>query len=157
MQTQLIFGIIRSLHELFTAFWIGGLLITGFVFMPAVKHTSEKTGLMKELMKAYQSKLRIIALVSIVVLWITGMLLSRQSPANAGFLNFSTLYNVLLSVKHLVILVMMAIAIYRGFILGRKIEDFDALQQKQYARLLFINIVLGVIVVLLSGFSAVLG
>ena len=157
MPKQLIFGMIRSLHDLFTAVWIGGLVATGFAFMPAMKHSSDKPGSMKNLMKAYQSKLRILALVSLGVLWITGILLSRQSSANAGFLNFSTTYNVFLSLKHLIILVMMGVAIYRAFILGSKIEGFDAKQQKQYALLLLINIVLGVIVVFLSGFSAVLG
>ena len=157
MPQQLIFGIVRSLHDLFTAVWIGGLVATGLAFMPAVKRSSEKPGSMKGLMKAYQSKLRSLALVSLAVLWITGILLSRQSSANAGLLNFSTTYNVFLSLKHLIILVMMGIAIYRGFILGRKIDGFDAKQQKLYAVLLLINVVLGVIVVFLSGFSAVLG
>lgn len=156
MPKQLIIGIVRSLHDLFTAVWIGGLIASGFAFMPALKRTSEKPGSMKELMKAYQSKLRILALISFVVLWITGILLSRQSQAAAGFLNFSTPYSVLLSLKHLLILVMMVIAIYRGFILGRKIDDFDRNQQKQYAVLLFVNIVLGVIVVVFSGLSSVL-
>jgi len=157
MQQQLVFGIINALHDLFTAFWIGGLLTSGFAFMPAVKGASDKPGSMKKLMQIYQNKLRVVAIVSIVGLWITGMLMGRQSPAYAGFLNFSTTYNILLSLKHLIIFVMIAIAVYRGFILGRKIESFNPKQQKLYAALLLINLVLGIVVVFLSGMGSVLG
>ncbi|NLN70072.1 MAG: hypothetical protein GX142_04720 [Chloroflexi bacterium] len=112
---------------------------------------------MRKLLIAYQSKLRIVGLISFGILWVTGLLLSRQSAHHTGFLNFQSLYNTLISTKHLVIFFMMAVGIYRGFILGRKIEKFNQQEQKTYMMLLFINIVLGVIVVFLSGFGAALG
>lgn len=157
MQKQLIFGIIKSLHDLFTAFWIGGLLTTAITFMPSLKRASERKGGVKKIMKTYHNHLRIVALFSIIGLWITGLLLTRQSQASAGFLNFSTRYNVLLSIKHLTIFVMVLIALYRGFFLGRKIEQFREKEQKIYSILLFINTFLGVIVVFLSGISAAFG
>lgn len=157
MQTQLVFGIIKSLHDLFTAFWIGGLLTTAIAFMPAIKQSSNNRSALSGIRKAYHNTLRIIALISIIGLWITGMLLSRQSAANAGFLDFSTPYNILLSIKHLIILVMVLIALYRGFVLGRNIEHFSAQEQKIYGILLLINMILGVGVVILSGIGSVLG
>lgn len=157
MQKQLIFGTIKSLHDLFTALWIGGLLTTAITFMPALKRLSENPIMTRKMMKIYHHRLRTIALISIVGLWITGLLLTRQSPASAGFLNFSTRYHVLLSTKHLTIFGMVMIALYRGFILGRKIEKFSEKEQKIYSILLFVNTFLGVIVVFLSGISAVFG
>jgi putative copper export protein len=157
MPQPLIFGTIRALHDLFTALWIGGLLTTAIAFMPAIKGSSEKPGSLKTLLKAYHRQLRVVAVVSMIGLWITGLLLSRQSPASAGFLNFSNTYNVLLSVKHLLVFVMVGIGLYRGYILGRRIEQFNAKDQKAYAMLLIINTMFGVTVVFLSGISAVMG
>ena len=157
MQKLLIFGTIRALHDLFTAFWIGGLLTTAIAFMPAIKGSSEKPGTLKTMLKAYHHHLRVVAIVSMVGLWITGLLLSRQSSAHAGFLNFSDTYNMLLSIKHLLIFVMVGIGLFRGFVLGQKIEHFNAKDQKVYAVLLLINTILGVAVVFLSGISAVMG
>lgn len=157
MPKPLIFGTIRALHDLFTAVWIGGLLTTAIAFMPAMKRSSEKPGTLKSMLKAYHHHLRVITVVSMVGLWITGLLLSRQSPTYAGFLNFSDTYNVLLSIKHLLVFVMVGIGLFRGFILGQKIEHFTAKEQKVYAVLLIINAILGVAVVFLSGISAVVG
>ena len=72
-------------------------------------------------------------------------------------LNFSDAFNVLLSIKHLLIFVMVGIGLFRGFILGRKIDQFNTKDQKVYAVLLLINTVLGVAVVFLCGISAVMG
>jgi putative copper export protein len=157
LQKQLVFGTIRALHDLFTAFWIGGLLTTAIAFMPVIKGSREKPGTLKAMLKAYHHRLRIVAVVSMVGLWITGLLLSRQSSAYVGLLNFSDAYNLLLSIKHLLIFVMVGIGLFRGFILGRKIDQFNTKDQKVYAVLLLINTVLGVAVVFLSGISAVMG
>ncbi len=46
---------------------------------------------------------------------------------------------------------------YRGFVLGRKVEQFSMVEQKWFTALLVINAILGVVVIFLSGFGAVLG
>lgn len=157
MPKQLIFGTIKSLHDLFTAFWIGGLLTTTITFLPVFKRLNDKSVAFKKLLPAYHRRLRIIALVSMIGLWLTGLLLSRQSPAFAGLLDFSTTYNVLLTTKHLIIVAMVLISVYRGFILGRKIETFTPKEQKLYAGLLIVTTILGVSVLFLSGIGAVFG
>jgi putative copper export protein len=156
MQKQLIFGMIRSLHDLFTAFWIGGMLTTGFAFLPIVQNAGAEPKLKNKLLKFYQSKLRVVGLISIGVLWITGLLLSKQAGGISGFLCFTAPYHTLISIKHLVVFMMIVIGGYRGFILGQKIEKFNQQEQKTYMLLLFINIVLGVAVIFLSGFGAAL-
>jgi putative copper export protein len=157
MPKPLIFGTIRALHDLFTAFWIGGLLTTAIAFMPAMKRSSETPGSLKTMLKSYHRHLRVVAVVSMIGLWITGLLLSRQSSTHAGFLNFSDTYNVLLSIKHLLVFVMVGIGLFRGFVFGKKIEHFTPKDQKVYAVLLLINTILGVTVLFLSGISAVMG
>jgi hypothetical protein len=52
---------------------------------------------------------------------------------------------------------MVALALFRGFVLGRKVDDFTPKQQKTYAMVLFVNAFLGIVVLFLSGFSAAMG
>jgi len=157
MPKTIVFGFVRSLHDLFTAMWIGGLLTTAFTFMPVFKEAKEKIKGLGIVLISYQERLGTIALISIIGLWITGLLPGNQSPAYSGFLNFSNTYNILLSVKHLLIFVMILVAIYRRFVLGKNIQSFDARQQKIYGMFLMVNALLGVIVLFLSGISSAMG
>lgn len=157
MPKAIVFGLIRSLHNVFTAMWIGGLLTTAFTFMPVFKEAKEKIKGLGGVLVAYQKRLGTVALISIIGLWITGLLLGKQSPAYSGFMNFSNTYNILLSVKHLLIFVMILVAIYRRFVLGKNIQSFDAKQQKIYGTLLMVNTLLGVVVLFLSGISSAMG
>lgn len=154
MPKPIVFGFVRSLHDLFTAMWMGGLLTTAFVFMPVFKQSKEKIKGLAPLLISYQKRLGTLAIISIIGLWITGLLLGKQSPAYSGFMNFSNTYNMLLSVKHLLIFVMILAAIYRRFVLGKNIKNFDSRQQKTYGMLLMLNTMLGVIVLFLSGISS---
>lgn len=156
MPKYLIFGIIKSLHDLFTALWIGGLLTTALTFMPAFMNKGNKTQKDKTIVVRYQNRLRITVLISIIGLWITGMLLGRQNPAYGGFMSFATTYETLISIKHLLIFAMIIVAIIRGFILGPKFEQFKPQQKNVYADLLFLNALLGVAVLFVSGISAVI-
>jgi len=154
MPQQIVFGIIRALHDLFTAMWIGGLLTTALSFMPVFKESRDKIKGLVVLLDGYQRKLANYVLISIVGLWITGLLLSKQSPAYSGFMNFSTTSNTLLSIKHILIFVMIIIGLYRRFVLGRKLKSFSEQQQKTYGILLMVNALLGVVVLFLSGIGA---
>ena len=154
MPQQIVFGIIRALHDLFTAMWIGGLLTTALSFLPVFKESRDKIKGLVVLLDGYQRKLANYVLISIVGLWITGLLLSKQSPAYSGFMNFSTTSNALLSIKHILIFVMIIIGLYRRFVLGRKLKSFSEQQQKTYGILLMVNALLGVVVLFLSGIGA---
>jgi len=151
---QVVFGIVRSLHDLFTALWIGGLLTTAISFMPVFKKVKKEIPGLVKFLADYQKRLATIALISVVGLWITGLLLSKQSPAYSGFMDFSTTTNRILSIKHILILYMIAIALYRRFVLGRKLKNFNESQQKTYGILLMVNSVLALIVLFLSGIAA---
>lgn len=156
MPKYLIFGVIKSLHDVFTAIWIGGMLTTLLALMPAFKSLTEEKASGKALLIRYQKKLRVFALIGIIGLWITGIFLGKQSQSYGGFMQFSTPYETLISIKHLLIFLMVIIAIYRGFGMGSKIENFSPKQMKVYGVLLMINSVLGVVVLFLSGISAAL-
>ena len=157
MQKFIVFGMIKSLYDLFTALWVGGILTTAISLLPAVRKSGLKPAVFNSLNEQYQRRLRVVALVSIVGLWITGILLGRQSAAFSGFMNFATTYETLISVKHLLIIAMVGIAVVRGFILGRNTSSATLPQRKLSMGLLLINSILGVVVIFLSGISATLG
>jgi uncharacterized membrane protein len=160
MQNMIIFGLIKSLHDLFTVLWVGGILTTAISFMPAIQRSKGKASseALSDLLGNYSHRLRNIAVVSIIGLWITGLLLTRQSSASGGgFMRFSTPYEVLISVKHLLVFIMVIIAVVRGFFVGGNIFSFTPSQKKLSMALLLLNVILGVAVIFISGISAALG
>ena len=100
-------------------------------------------------------KKRLSALVyaSIVGLLATGLLMSNRAPAYLGLFSFGNLYSTLLTVKHILVLLMIGVALYRSLVLGRKSGPPER-WQKLNAGLLLLNIVLGIGVMLLSGLTA---
>jgi len=125
--------------------------------MPVIKKHEGKSPAVVDLLIGYQSRLRVVFLISAVGLWITGILLGKQSSAYDGFMDFSSVYGTLVSIKHLIIYVMIIAAVLRGFVLGRKIKTFQPRQKGIYAGLLLLNTILGFAVIVLSGISAALG
>ena len=157
MEKIIVFGFIRSLHDLFTALWIGGLLTTLLAFMPALRGIKENPPASKKVLENYQKSLSVAALVSMVGLWVTGMLLGGQSGNLSSFISFGSPYETLISIKHILVILMVAIALIRRFGLGQKIATFTPSQKKTYAALLMINAILGVVVIFLSGTASTLG
>lgn len=159
MEKLVVFGVIKSLHDLFTALWVGGILTTAISLMPAIRKSGVKPmpAALGALNERYQRRLRIFALVSIIGLWITGILLGRQSAGFTGLFRFTTPYEMMISIKHLLIFVMVTVAVVRGFVLGGQFDTFSPSKKKLSAGLLMFNSVLGIAVIFLSGFSAALG
>jgi putative copper export protein len=153
----IIFGLIKSLHDLLTAVWVGGIIVTAAAFLPAVKSTLGKGQKSPSLLMTYQNRLSILAIISMAGLWLSGLLLGRQSAAYSGLFSFGTPYDRLITLKHILTLAMVAVSLVRRFGPGRKILTFTKQQQQRYNLLLGINLVLGLGVIILSGLAAALG
>ena len=156
MPQQTVFAIVTFLHDLFTAVWIGGLITMGVTVLPSAKKVLGMGPQTKKLMDAIQKRLSVLIYVSIVGLVLTGLLLSNRSPAFQGLLSFGNPYSTVLTLKHVLVLVMIAVALIRSLVLGRQSGPPAPSQEKLKAGLLFLNIVLGIGVLLLSGFTAAL-
>ena len=156
MPKQIVFTAVTFLHDLFTAIWIGGLLTLGLSVLPAIRQSLGAGPQTKQLMSAIQRRLSVAVYVSIVVLAVTGLLLGNRAPAYQGLFSFANPYSAVLSVKHVVVLAMVAIALLRSLALGRMGTLQAAKREKLSAALLFLNIALGVLVLLLSAYSAAL-
>ncbi len=141
---------ITFLHDLFTAIWIGGLIFLGVVFIPVIKNQKQQY---RELSKKIQKRLNTIVFVSIIGLWITGILLSNRSPSFLGFFDISNTYTFGLALKHGLVIAMTVLALARTQLVVRNKKITES-TQKYGAILLLINIVLGVIVLFLSAYTA---
>jgi uncharacterized membrane protein len=168
MATKLVlFTTISFLHNLFTAIWMGGMMVALIAYLPAVKEVLGPGPQSKKIMGRFQKKLRIWVYISIVMLIITGILMSRRSPDFAGWFSFATSYSAALSVKHIMVLVMIAISLYRSLVLTPKApampqagavpgkgtprpDKAAAGREKLSATLLLTNVVLAVLVLLNS-------
>jgi len=154
MPMQTVFALVTFLHDLFTAIWIGGLITLALVVLPSAKQALGKGPQTKGLLDAIQKRLSLLVYVSIVGLWVTGILLSRRSPGFQGLFQFGTTYSTVLSLKHLLVLAMVAVTLVRSVALGRRRQPLTPSQEKLSMALLMVNVALGILVLLLTGFAA---
>ena len=94
--------------------------------------------------------------MSVIGLVLTGLLQANRSPSFEGLLSFGNAYSTVLAIKHILVVAMIAIALYRNLVLGRKKGVSTPSQEKLKAGLLLVNNVLGIAILLLSGFTAAL-
>jgi putative copper export protein len=154
MQNLVVIGTVKFLHDLFTAVWIGGMIIMALVILPVVKKKIGPGPEGKHLIELMKPRLSKLTYVSIIGLFVTGILLSNSSPLFDGFLSISNQYSVILSIKHILIASMVLIALFRSQGIPRMKTIQGPKEQKLSGGLLMFNVILGVCVLLLSGLLA---
>jgi len=163
---MMVFVIMQFLHDVFTAVWIGGMVAMAAAVLPAVRATpsplARKVGL------GAQRRMSVLVYVAMVVLGVTGVLLSRRSGEAAGLFSWATPYARALSIKHLLYIAMIAIAVVRSALVRRirppeapaappKAPPAMTRADRVRAVMLLINIVIGMGVLFLSSLTAVIG
>lgn len=156
MPKTAVFAIVVFLHDLFTAVWIGGLITLGLTVLPSARQVLGKGPQMKELLAAIQKRLSVLVYASIVGLILTGVLQAQRNPAFEGLFAFGNAYSTALTLKHIVVVAMIGIALFRSLVLGRREQQTPA-RERLSAGLLLANLALGVVVLLLTGFSVAYG
>lgn len=155
MVNPIILTLLNFLHEIFTIIWIGGLLLLVLVIMPILKKQF-KPEEFELLNKKIRSRLSIFVYISIVVLLVTGLLLSKQSPLSSSFFSFENTYSIILSIKHILYFLMVAIAVFRGTILDRIKMKNKEVKHKVSKVLLLSNVIFAIAVLFLSAYTGVL-
>lgn len=153
---QLAFALITFFHDFFTVVWIGGLFALALVVLPVALKTWGRGPETRRLMDAIQRRLSPLVYVSIVGLAVTGALLGRRNPAYGGLFSFANPYSTVLSLKHLLVLLMVAVALLRSVALRAVEGPSRPTVERLKGALLYLNLALGLLVLLLSGFSAAL-
>jgi putative copper export protein len=133
------------------------LIALGVAVMPAAREVFGKGPQMKRLMDAVQKRLSVLVYISIAGLVLTGLLQANRNPAFQGLFSLGNAYSTFLTIKHILVGLMIVVALYRSLVLGRRSGALSPSQEKLSAGLLFLNILLGVGVLLLTGLSVALG
>ncbi len=156
MSGQIVSSLVTFLHDLFTVVWIGGIITLGFVVLPAARQTFGTGPETKKLLGAVQKRLRPFVYVSMLGLIVTGALMARQNSDFAGLFSFGNTYSLMLGLKHIFVVAMIAVSLFRSFVLGRRPQPLSKSQEKLSMALLFVNIALGIVVLFFSGATAIL-
>jgi uncharacterized membrane protein len=156
MPNTIILALVIFLHDLFTAVWIGGLITLGIAVLPAARKALGMGPQTRNLMQAIQKRLSTLVYVSIVGLVLTGLLMANRAPAFQGMFSFANAYSTALSLKHILVLIMIIVSLYRSLVLGRINNSSQPSREKLNGALLFLNIGLGLAVLFVSGYCAAL-
>ena len=149
-------ALVTFLHDLFTVVWIGGLIVTVITYLPLLHKTLGPGQQLKQFMRAFQRQQGRWVHVCMLGLIITGLLISNQAAGPGQLFSFSNSYSAWLSVKHILVIMMIAIAFYRSIALGRKMERLTQHQVKLSMIFIVINAFLGAAVLFASAMLAVL-
>ena len=143
-------------HDLFTVIWMGGLLVTVLSYMPALKDALGAGPQIKKVMMAFQKRQSMWVYISMGGLILTGLLMSNQNPEFEHLFGFGNVYSVTLSIKHILVILMIGITLYRSLILRRPQAVMTPEKEHLSFRLLIINVVIAVAVLFTSGLVAAL-
>ena len=143
-------------HDLFTVIWMGGLVVTVLSYMPALKEALGSGPQVKKVMMAFQKRQSMWVYISMGGLIITGLLMSNRNPEFEHLFGFGNVYSVTLSIKHILVMLMVGITLYRSLILSRPQAVMTPEKEHLSFQLLIINVVIAVAVLFSSGLVAAL-
>ncbi|MGM0687929.1 MAG: hypothetical protein ACQET3_13225, partial [Promethearchaeati archaeon] len=94
--------------------------------------------------------------ISILGLFVTGVLMSNFAPLFQGYLSIANQYSFILTLKHVTVGLMIIITFLRNWLTSAKKTKEKPGQPRITAILLIVNLFLGLVVLLLSGWTAAL-
>ncbi len=150
----IVFALVSFFHDLFTVIWMGGLIVTVISFLPALKDALGPGPQVKKVMMAFQKRQSVWVYISMVGLIATGLVMTHRSSDFEHLFGFGNAYSVALSLKHILVIGMIGITLYRTLVLGRDPAGMTQEKERLNLRLLLVNVVLAVVVLLLSGLVA---
>jgi len=156
MQNLIIPSLVRSIHNIFTSIWIGGMAAILFSFTPAIKNSVEDKALQNRIIQTmikYQSPW---VYAGIALLTITGILMARLSGNVSRPFDFSNPYAAVLSTKHILVIIVSLIAILRSQMTKRKPKAMKPGKNKLGNYLLAVNTVLGFAILILSSINTIM-
>jgi len=151
------------LHLLATVAWIGSIVATSILFLPAASKTLKPVDHLA-LIDAMQKRLEPIAWFCMTLLLITGLFQMSVNPHYDGFVSVSTQWSTAILIKHILgIFMVVASAIQtwevipsiRRLLLKKdKAKEEQVIKlQKRETRLLRINFLLSILILLATAFA----
>jgi len=128
-------SVLNFFHLLATVAWFGALTTNALVLMPSINRSLEPP-VAGKLMGVIMKRFRVLVYTSMGVLIVTGIFMSP----GIKFMQFTDLWSIIHSVKHIIIIIVVIFVIYAFEGLGRKVSrlaqkgpspELAALQKKQ--------------------------
>mgnify|MGYP000848155882 CR=1 FL=1 len=145
----MIMNLVRFLHNLFTAVWMGGLFSMALVILPGLRGSLPMESA-KLAMAALGKRLKPLALASMAGLAVTGLLLGRSSKNFTGLLSFASPYSTALSVKHILMGIMVVLAFIRLGMVKKLETQNDPKRMRASGMVVMVNAIIGAAVLFLS-------
>ena len=156
-------GLIFWLHISATVTWIGSIVSTSLLFLPAAKQTLKPVDQLA-LIDAMQKRLEPIAWFCIGLLLMTGLFQLSANPHYDGFLSTSGQWSIAILIKHSLAVIMVAVsaiqtwevlpAIRRTLMRKEKAtpEELAALHRRE-TRLIRISFILSALILAATAFA----
>lgn len=156
MPNILIPTIVRSLHNIFTSIWVGGMLALVLSVLPTIRKEIKDPSTQGQVIDQVLIRQSRWVYLGIVVLSTTGVLMTRLSGQTSGLFDFSNIYSTVLSTKHLFVVLMTLTAVIRSIMFRKAASSMNRSKKKASMTLLIINTLIGLVVLVLSSVNAVL-
>ncbi|HXF85752.1 MAG TPA: CopD family protein [Anaerolineales bacterium] len=151
------------LHLLATVAWVGSIVATSILFLPAAAKTLKPADHLA-LLSAMQKRLEPIAWFCMALLLITGLFQMSVNPHYDGFVSISTQWSVAILTKHILGILMVVSsaiqtwevipAIHRTLMNKKQANEEQLIRlQKRETRLLRINFGLSILILLATAFA----
>ena len=157
MQNLIIPSVVRSLHNIFTSIWIGGMLVMVITFLPTIRKEIKDMELQGSVIDKIMSRHSKWVYFGVVFLAASGMLMARFSGQTSGLFNFANTYGTILSIKHILVIIITVIALVRSIAFKNAASGKDKSKKKISKALLMANTFLGTIILVLSSIITVIG
>ncbi len=105
-----VLGAVYCIHLLATVLWIGGILTNAFVFVPSAQAALDPPS-MGKFMGAVMKRFRPMVYICMLLLMVTGGVMTVVNPSYSGAMKFTNLWTTLSLIKHIVVLLMVVIAV----------------------------------------------
>ena len=139
---------LRVIHDIATVIWLGGMIIYVSILLPTLRKTVPKSAERKKIMQSLIDTLAFPVLVSMVVLFVTGLILIPTGHEDSIFLTFVNDYATYLSIKTYLSLLMFILAITKLLYVDR-----IKIPKRKHKLILIIissNILIGIAVLAIS-------
>ena len=156
MPNILIPTIVRSFHNIFTSVWVGGMLALALSAMPSIRKEIKDPGTQGKVMDQVLVRQSRWVYIGIIVLFVSGVLMTRLSGQSNGLLDFTNTYATVLSIKHILVILMTLIAVIRSTVFRKAASSMNKGKKKVSMALLMINTLVGLAVLVLSSVTAIL-
>ena len=153
MMTTFLIALSTWLHALATIVMIGYYVFTSLIFLPIFESQMQGSAL-RNLLECVSGRLRPYFGGSLLIFMVTGTHLMLINEAYLGLGNFfGNPWSILIVIKHVVVLVFLALAIYSERIFLAQISDENPEGLKKFRLALNINMFLGLFILLLTSIA----